>query len=61
VLTSVVGAKDLVVVASRDAVLVVPHERAEAVKELVTVLKKAARPRRPITAGSIGRGGTTNR
>jgi mannose-1-phosphate guanylyltransferase/mannose-6-phosphate isomerase len=44
VLTAVVGAKDMMVVASRDAVLVVPRERAEAVKELVAALKKAARP-----------------
>jgi mannose-1-phosphate guanylyltransferase/mannose-6-phosphate isomerase len=44
VLTAVVGAKDMMVVASRDAVLVVPRERAEAVKELVVELKKAARP-----------------
>jgi mannose-1-phosphate guanylyltransferase/mannose-6-phosphate isomerase len=44
VLTSVVGAKDMMVVASRDAVLVVPRERAEAVKELVVALKNAARP-----------------
>jgi mannose-1-phosphate guanylyltransferase / mannose-6-phosphate isomerase len=44
VLTSVVGAKDMMVVASRDAVLVVPRERAEAVKDLVASLKQAARP-----------------
>jgi mannose-1-phosphate guanylyltransferase / mannose-6-phosphate isomerase len=43
VLTSVVGAKDMMVVASRDAVLVVPRERAEQVKELVVALKNAAR------------------
>jgi mannose-1-phosphate guanylyltransferase/mannose-6-phosphate isomerase len=44
VLTAVVGAKDMMVVASRDAVLVAPRERAEAVKELVAALKKAAHP-----------------
>jgi mannose-1-phosphate guanylyltransferase/mannose-6-phosphate isomerase len=44
VLTAVVGAKDLVVVASPDAVLVVPRERAEAVKDLVAALKEAAHP-----------------
>src|SRR5215470_6490593 len=44
VLTSVVGVKDMMVVASRDAVLVVPRERAEAVKDLVASLKQAARP-----------------
>jgi mannose-1-phosphate guanylyltransferase/mannose-6-phosphate isomerase len=43
VLTAVVGAKDLMVVASPDAVLVVPRERAEAVKELVAALKQAGR------------------
>jgi mannose-1-phosphate guanylyltransferase/mannose-6-phosphate isomerase len=42
VLTTVVGAKDMVVVASPDAVLVVPRERAEAVKDLVASLKKDA-------------------
>jgi len=45
VLTAIVGAKDMMVVASRDAVLVVPRERAEAVKELVATLKQA--PARP--------------
>jgi mannose-1-phosphate guanylyltransferase/mannose-6-phosphate isomerase len=44
VLTAVVGAEDMMVVASRDAVLVVPRERAEAVKDLVAALKKAAHP-----------------
>ena len=44
VLTTVVGAKDMMVVASRDAVLVAPRERAEAVRELVAALKKAAHP-----------------
>jgi mannose-1-phosphate guanylyltransferase / mannose-6-phosphate isomerase len=42
VLTTVVGAKDMMVVASPDAVLVVPRERAEEVKDLVAALKKAA-------------------
>src|ERR1043166_8200989 len=42
VLTTVVGAKDMVVVASPDAVLVVPRERAGAVKDLVAALKKDA-------------------
>jgi mannose-1-phosphate guanylyltransferase/mannose-6-phosphate isomerase len=41
ILTAVVGAEDLMVVASPDAVLVVPRERAEAVKELVAALKQA--------------------
>jgi mannose-1-phosphate guanylyltransferase / mannose-6-phosphate isomerase len=44
VLTAVVGAKGLVVVASPDAVLVVPRERAEGVKDLVAALKQAAHP-----------------
>jgi mannose-1-phosphate guanylyltransferase / mannose-6-phosphate isomerase len=44
VLTAVVGAEDMMVIASRDAVLVVPRERAEAVKDLVAALKKAAHP-----------------
>jgi mannose-1-phosphate guanylyltransferase / mannose-6-phosphate isomerase len=44
VLTAVVGAKDLMVVASPDAVLVVPRDRAEAVKDLVVSLKQAAYP-----------------
>jgi mannose-1-phosphate guanylyltransferase/mannose-6-phosphate isomerase len=43
ILTTVVGARDLMVVASPDAVLVVPRERAEAVKELVAALKQAHR------------------
>jgi mannose-1-phosphate guanylyltransferase / mannose-6-phosphate isomerase len=41
ILTAVVGARDLMVVASPDAVLVVPRECAEAVKELVAALKQA--------------------
>jgi len=44
VLTTVVGAKDMMVIASPDAVLVVPRERAEEVKELVGALKEASRP-----------------
>jgi mannose-1-phosphate guanylyltransferase/mannose-6-phosphate isomerase len=44
VLTAVVGANDLMVVASPDAVLVLPRERAEAVKDLVTALKQAKHP-----------------
>jgi mannose-1-phosphate guanylyltransferase / mannose-6-phosphate isomerase len=44
VLTTVVGVKDLVVVASPDAVLVVARDRAESVKELVASLKGSAHP-----------------
>ena len=43
-LTAVVGAKDLVVVATPDAVLVVPRECAQDVRELVSQLKGADRP-----------------
>jgi mannose-1-phosphate guanylyltransferase/mannose-6-phosphate isomerase len=44
VLTAVVGASDLMVVASPDAVLVLPRERAETVKDLVAALKQAKHP-----------------
>jgi mannose-1-phosphate guanylyltransferase/mannose-6-phosphate isomerase len=44
VLTAVVGVKDLMVVASPDAMLVLPRERAEAVKDLVAALKQDKRP-----------------
>jgi mannose-1-phosphate guanylyltransferase/mannose-6-phosphate isomerase len=43
-LTAVVGVKDLVVVSTADAVLVIPRERAEHVRELVEKLKSAKRP-----------------
>jgi mannose-1-phosphate guanylyltransferase/mannose-1-phosphate guanylyltransferase/mannose-6-phosphate isomerase len=39
VLTTVIGAEDLVVVASKDAVMVVPKARAQAVKGLIDALK----------------------
>ena len=42
-LTTLVGVKDLVVVATQDAVLVVPRERAQEVKALVDRLKAAKR------------------
>lgn len=42
-LTAVVGVKDLVVVATSDAVLVVPRHRTEDVKRLVANLREAAR------------------
>ncbi len=42
-LTAVVGAEDLVVVSTPDAVLVVPRARAQEVRELVTLLKKSQR------------------
>jgi mannose-1-phosphate guanylyltransferase/mannose-6-phosphate isomerase len=43
-LTTVLGAKDLIVVATPDAVLVVPRERAQDVRALVNQLKSARRP-----------------
>jgi mannose-1-phosphate guanylyltransferase/mannose-6-phosphate isomerase len=43
ILTAVVGAKDLMVVTTPDAVLVLPRERAESVKELVAKLKQVGR------------------
>jgi mannose-1-phosphate guanylyltransferase/mannose-6-phosphate isomerase len=42
-LTVVLGCRDLVVVATPDAVLVLPRQRAEEVKDLVASLKKADR------------------
>ncbi|HYS48831.1 MAG TPA: mannose-1-phosphate guanylyltransferase/mannose-6-phosphate isomerase [Xanthobacteraceae bacterium] len=43
ILTAVIGVEDLMVVTTRDAVLVLPRERAEAVKELVARLRQAGR------------------
>jgi mannose-1-phosphate guanylyltransferase/mannose-6-phosphate isomerase len=43
-LTAVVGVKDLVVVNTSDAVMVVPRGRAQEVRELVDKLKAAKRP-----------------
>ncbi len=43
-LTAVVGVNDLVVVTTSDAVLVIPRERAQEVRELVGKLKTAQRP-----------------
>jgi mannose-1-phosphate guanylyltransferase/mannose-6-phosphate isomerase len=43
-LTAVLGAKDLVVVSTSDAVLVLPRARAQEVRDLVAKLKAAARP-----------------
>jgi mannose-1-phosphate guanylyltransferase/mannose-6-phosphate isomerase len=42
-LTAVLGVDDLIVVTTPDAVLVLPRARAEEVKKLVSVLKKAGR------------------
>jgi mannose-1-phosphate guanylyltransferase/mannose-6-phosphate isomerase len=42
-LTAVLGATDLVVVSTTDAVLVVPRERAQEVRDLVSQLKSAGR------------------
>jgi mannose-1-phosphate guanylyltransferase/mannose-6-phosphate isomerase len=43
-LTAVVGVDDLVVVSTTDAVLVIPRERAQQVRELVETLKTQKRP-----------------
>lgn len=43
-LTAVVGVKDLIVVSTSDAVMVVPRARAQEVRELVTKLKLNKRP-----------------
>ncbi len=43
-LLAAVGVSDLTVVATYDAVLVLPHERAQDVKGLVEHLKRASRP-----------------
>ncbi len=43
-LTTAVGVKDLVVVSTSDAVMVVPREKAQAVRELVAKLKAEKRP-----------------
>jgi mannose-1-phosphate guanylyltransferase/mannose-6-phosphate isomerase len=43
-LTAVVGVNDLVVVSTSDAVMVIPRERAQEVRELVGKLKSAKRP-----------------
>jgi mannose-1-phosphate guanylyltransferase / mannose-6-phosphate isomerase len=43
-LAAVVGVKDLIVVTTPDAVLVLPRQRAEDVKKLVALLKEEGRP-----------------
>jgi mannose-1-phosphate guanylyltransferase/mannose-6-phosphate isomerase len=43
-LTAVAGVNDLVVVSTADAVLVIPRDRAQNVRELVEKLKAAKRP-----------------
>ena len=43
-LTAVVGVKDLVIVSTSDAVMVIPRARAQEVRELVAKLKAAKRP-----------------
>ena len=44
ILTTVVGLDDIIVVATSDAVLVIPKSQSEKVKELVTALKASNRP-----------------
>ncbi|KXG85242.1 mannose-1-phosphate guanylyltransferase [Agrobacterium bohemicum] len=46
ILTTVVGAKDLVVVATKDAVLVTPKDRVQSVKGLVEALKSSDHSRK---------------
>ena len=61
-LTAVIGADDLVVVSTPDAVLVVPRARAQEVRELVgQAQERASAPRRPSTGAAIGRGAITIR
>jgi mannose-1-phosphate guanylyltransferase / mannose-6-phosphate isomerase len=43
-LTAVIGVKDLIVVTTQDAVLVLPRERAQEVKHLVAALKEGGYP-----------------
>ncbi len=43
ILTSVIGAEDIIVVATQDSVLVVAKDHAEKVKQLVDILKKQNR------------------
>jgi mannose-1-phosphate guanylyltransferase / mannose-6-phosphate isomerase len=43
-LTAVLGVRDLIVVTTPDAVLVLPRDRAEEVKQVVSLLKQAGRP-----------------
>jgi mannose-1-phosphate guanylyltransferase/mannose-6-phosphate isomerase len=43
-LTALIGVRDMVVVSTQDAVLVMPRERAQDVKELVAKLKAGKRP-----------------
>ena len=42
--SSAIGVRDMVVVSTQDAVLVMPRDRAQAVKELVAKLKAGERP-----------------
>ncbi len=44
ILTTVIGLDDIIVVATSDAVLVVPKNQSEKVKDLVTILKSGKRP-----------------
>ena len=60
-LTAVVGVKDLVVVTTPDAVLVVPRARAQEVRELVDKLKAAKRPEATDISASTGPGAITSR
>ena len=59
-LIAAVGVKDLVVVSTSDAVMVVPRARAQEVKQLVDKLKAAKRPRRPTISACTGPGAITS-
>ena len=60
-LTAVVGVKDVVVVSTQDAVLVLARDQGDKVKRLVEALKKDRGARRPSTSASIGPGAITSR
>jgi mannose-1-phosphate guanylyltransferase / mannose-6-phosphate isomerase len=60
-LTAVLGIRDLIVVTTPDAVLVIPRERAEEVKRLASVLKQAGRPEATNHRRCHGLGGITTR
>ena len=61
-LTAVVGVKDLVVVSTSDAVMVVPRARAQEVRELVDQAQgRQARRRRPTISACTGPGAIMNR
>ena len=60
-LTAVVGVKDLVVVTTPDAVLVLPRGRAQEVKGLVGALRALVVPRPAVTGVIIAPGAHSSR